>query len=180
MNNASFVYQHPYVLKSKKHEGKILEDLFFREFGFIHWLMGRSGRLYVELWQHLNYLLEISKNLKPKMLCPVCKKKTVKYFYLLPKGKVGERYTCCDSPACQYAVKNRYLIKQELEVSFESINKLPRKDSMDAAGLLMKKVYGLPRCFKSDTTFNLFKGACPKPQKTIKAPEAIQLNLSLF
>lgn len=185
MNNDSFVYEHPYVLKSKKHDGKILEDLFFREFGFINWLLGRSGRLDVGLWRHLNFLLEIAKNLKPKMMCPVCKKKPVKYFYLLPKGKIGERYTCCDSPACIYEIKNHYLVQQELAVGFDSVNKLPRKDAMDAAGLLMKKIYGLPRCFGPDTTFSLFQSVCPaqpnpKPQKKITVPEAVQLNLKLF
>jgi len=154
-----FIPENPYVFKTGSHQGQTMEDLFFKEAGFITWLKNKSGTLPYQLWQHLVYLIEASRLLEVKMICPVCKQNKVKYFFLLPKNVVSERYTCCDNPTCRQAIRSRYQIEREFLIKFEALEQLPRKELKDKAGRLFKKVFGLPRKLQKNATFELFKKA---------------------
>jgi len=153
----NFVYEKPYVFKTGKHKGQLLEDLFFKELSFIIYLNSKKGSFSFHLWEHLAFLLANSKKLEVKKICPICQTNKVKFFYLLPKSVMAEKYTCCDNPTCRTAMRSRYHIEREFRIDFESLVNLPRKGLMDHAGRLFKVIYGLPRELKSDTTFNFFK-----------------------
>ena len=150
-------YEKPYVFKTGKHQGQTLEDLFFKEFSFVVYLNKKKGTFSFSLWEHLVFLFATSKNLEVKKICPICQTNKVKYFYLLPKNLIAEKYTCCDNPNCRTAMRSRYHIEREFRIDFESLVNLPRKSLMDHAGRLFKVIYGLPRELKKETTFNLFK-----------------------
>ena len=145
----------------------------FKEFSFIVYLKSKKGTLSFPLWEHLVFLLTASKRLEAKKICPICKINKVKYFYLLSKSVIAEKYTCCDNPNCRTTMRSRYHIEREFRIDFESLTTLPRKSLMNHAGRLFKVIYGLPRELKNDTAFNLFK------EVAVSIDKDGQLNLSI-
>lgn len=101
----------PYVIQSGKREGKVLELLMFNDYSFLRWHLGKirqkhSGGAKNRYHRHLEWLMDKGESREPKMKCPICGQRAVKYFSVrFSRGtrrfSISPRYTCCKDSDCQ-------------------------------------------------------------------------------
>lgn len=98
----------PYCFKTGKRAGKCIEKLMFDNYTYLVWQMKeitkKPNNFKNELHEHLEWLLKKGEDRQPKMVCPQCGQKPVKYFSIITSYcgiSVRKDFTCCGSSGCQ-------------------------------------------------------------------------------
>lgn len=154
-----FVPNAPYVFQSKKHKlwGKTMEKQFFMDFPLILWL--KENQLISansQIKKHLNFLLNISSNLVPTMLCPICQINKVKYLYVLA-DKIEAKNSSCANSNCRLTMERKLYHPLVVPIDFESLPKLGKRCLIRKVAKVFRFFYGLPRNFSGDTAYTFFK-----------------------
>ena len=107
----SYEPSEPYVIKSGKREGKVLELMMFNNYSFLRWQLGKIRREYNggrknQYHKHLEWLLQRGENREAKIICPVCGEDKVSHFSVrFSRGtrrfSISPRYTCCEKKECR-------------------------------------------------------------------------------
>jgi len=168
----SYEPKEPYEFKSGRREGKVLELMMFKNYGFLNWYFNKKlgGRGVPEnkkneLHRHLEWLLDKGENRRTELLCPYCGKRKVKLFSLLDSKygfSIGPHYTCCNNMKCKGKVQSLPLgkIPMLLPFKFSQIKKFRAKSDQKRVGDLFRKVFGLPTRpdpLTRETAFQFFK-----------------------
>jgi len=174
----------PYVMKGGRHAGKYLEELIFSNPEYIdisnrYRMPGKESNYFQK---HLGLLLENTP--ETIVLCPICRKRRVKFFLFLNSETVMDSLICCDNPDCQQTLKSNHHNDYLLPLKLKIILSLKGKTLKMKALRLLKKVTGLPPSPKAEEVFKIFIGE-PLPVdnecvfKENKRPvlEAYQLSL---
>jgi hypothetical protein len=99
-----YVPDGPYVLNSGDHANESLELLALNDLGFLEQQLGirrkkdKGKKEVSEITKHLEWELEILKNVKPTAICPICESRTVRYFMIQTIGeytRTDENHMCC-------------------------------------------------------------------------------------
>lgn len=153
----------PCVFTSGKHAGKAVELTMFSNPGLLRWIHNRYHRESINnrLHNHLDWLLKVADEKQPKMICPQCNKKPVKYFSLLHSEvgiSIGSLYTCCDEKECRekilYSAGGK--IPSFYEFKFSVIAKFSAKVDERAIIKLFKQAYNLPKRLTKESAFKFF------------------------
>lgn len=146
----------PYLFKQGKHAGEYLEEVVFKNPGYIIACNRyRDGRNVNRFQKHLEALLENAPTTTKK--CPICGEKSVKYFLFLNHEDVNEKLCCCENPECQNDLKMNHPGDYLLPIKLKSILVGRTKGQINAILRLIKKVTGIKKVNAEDI-FSIFIG----------------------
>ena len=157
----------PYRMKTGKKVGKCLELLVINEYSWVNYVVGRFRHDNIgrnnSFFDRAVQLLEKAEDRQPKMLCPHCEQKPVKYFSVLGTDKfgysVGPAYTCCGSKDCLDKVYSMAAGKppQFYEFKFSVLSLFRHKADRRQIVELFKIVFGLPKRLTAQFAFEFFQ-----------------------
>jgi len=167
------IYQpnEPYVIKSGKHEGRVLELMMFSEYWFLVLMLQRINRAFQgepkgkknQLHLHLEWLLQKGENRYPQMICPQCEKRPAKYFSVVYENgddfSISPIYTCCKDLKCADELRAQALDKspQFLPFCFSVIKNFQLKIGQKRVIDLFRKVFELPKLLTRKAAFEFFR-----------------------
>jgi len=157
----------PYRIKSGKRKGKVLELLMFNDYSFLLWMFQKLERVSKggknELHLHLEWLIKKGETRQPKITCPQCGKRPVRYFSVVyERGgdfSIGPYYTCCEDPKCIYELRAQALDKspQFLPFYFSVIKNFQLKFDQKRIANLFLEVFELPKPLTRKIAFKFFR-----------------------
>lgn len=99
-----YIPKGPYVLSSGDHANESLELLALNDFAFLEQQLkirkqkNRGEKEITEIHQHLEWMLNILKKIKPTAICPICRRERVTHFMIQTIGEytiISENDMCC-------------------------------------------------------------------------------------
>ena len=161
----------PYTIKSGKREGKSLGVLMFNEYSFLRWHFGEMEKRYTtgtgrnDYHRHLIWILKRGEDRKPKMECPVCGQRKVKYFSVrfsrgINRFSVSSQYTCCQSNECKKMLRAGAFSDNIhfYQPKFSNVTKLTNlKGEQKKITDLYRKIFKLEGRMTKNKAFNFFK-----------------------
>lgn len=162
----------PYVFQSGKYgeknqsKRKSVSQVAIEDFSWIEHIykkMNKTGsskknRLHVQI----EWIMKKIARIEPKILCPVCKKNTVKFISVLGNNKYGysisEGFICCEDEGCKERLRgltperNNFFIPAK----FSSVSAFRNKTDQKRMINLLKKIYGLEGRLTKEKAFNFF------------------------
>ena len=166
----SYEPSEPYVIKSGKREGKVLELLMFNDYSFLRWHLGKIRREYSggkkkQYHKHLEWLMAKGENREPKMECPICGQKEVKYFSVrFSRGtnrfSISPRYTCCENSGCQEMLRAKAFGDnlQFFKPKFSNITRITKfKVDQKRIADLYRQIFNLEGRLTREKAFQFFK-----------------------
>lgn len=157
----------PYVFQSGKYQGRSVEEIIFTDPIYIGILLSykKDGKTASNaLQEHL----EILTNTIPETVakCPVCGKRSVKYFLYLNNETISKDLICCDDVQCKERLQGNHPNDYLLPLKFSSLLVFKRKTLRKKVITLFKNVFGLRGPITPEKVYTLFFGTAP-----IKVPD---------
>lgn len=158
--------KEPYVFKSGKNQGKTVSQVAINNFPLLKHMYRRmdetgsskKNRLHVQI----EWIMRKIEKTKPKMICPVCKKNTVKFISVLGNDRYGysisEGFTCCEDQKCKERISGLALGRNIffLAANFSSVSAFRNKTDQRRIINLLKKIYGLEGKLTKERAFKFF------------------------
>lgn len=156
-----------YVIRSResKHFGKALEVLMFQNYPWLHWILlklQKDGERKTEFHRHLEWLLGQGDRIEPKMPCPYCQKRSVKFFSVSYSGNsmlFGLPYVYCE--ACKEGIDTLTEPIEVFPISFSLLVKKEFRRGVNRKKLtsFLRQIYGLKGKLTKEKAFDLFSSA---------------------
>lgn len=148
----------PYMLQSGRYKGRYLEDLIFNDPEYVLIMNKYRDETKQEnaIQRHLHLLMENIP--KTAMMCPVCKKRSVKYFLFLNSEDILPTLTCCESAACRESLKLDHPGDYLLPIKFQSMMIFNQKRLRKGCLKLIRKATGLNKKVSPEEVFRIFIG----------------------
>ncbi len=153
-----------YVIKSGKRQGKSLESIMFTDYGLLLFMKkkmsGSSCEKRNEIDLHLDWLLQKGEDRKPRLLCPHCKQRVVKYFSVrrspLGEMSIGTYYTCCEQCKEELSAISWDSSLEFRKFKFSELTHFHSKKEKQAVVELFKKVFILSCPLSKKKLFEFF------------------------
>lgn len=161
----AYTPKEPYVFKSGKRKGKVVELLMFTDYGFLSWLHNkisnkRKGVKKNQLEKHLEWILKQGETRKPKMDCPICGQNKIKLFSVI-RGyndfSMSAGYSCCEN--CKQKLKGYAAGKMIhlFEPKFSNIKNIAiTKGDQKRISQTYRTIYKLPTRLTRKRAFEFF------------------------
>ncbi len=151
----------PYFFQSGKYQGQSVEEVIFKDPAYIGILLSYRDNKNPgnALQRHLEVLLE--KTPKTITKCPICGKRSVKYFLYLNNETVFKELVCCENPMCREKLQNNHPNDYLLPFKLSSLLVFKRKTLRKKVVSLFKSVLGLRGQVAPEKIYNIFFEATP-------------------
>lgn len=157
-------HEEPYVFQSGKYKGKTVEEIIFKDPSFVAALLHYRGSNQAKnnaLYEHLDLLME--KIPETKMICPVCKQKTVKYFLFLNSEDIYQTLVCCENTDCKNHLRISHPNDYILPLKLSSLASFHQKRLRKSFISLLKKAIELKK-IEAQKIHQIFIGDSLKSQ----------------
>lgn len=175
----------PYFFENSKcFQGKSLEYVLFNNSSAFFRISRRAHHEGDRMHRHIKFLLTAGDDLETRLICPFCKKESIKFFLLLDNHFVHQKLTCCANEACRKALKAGH--GDDMLIALKVINLgmkvLKTKTLRKKVEMIFRQALGLKPTSKPQAIFDAVSAkylryfdvsseqACQEPEEPQKEP----------
>lgn len=149
----------PYKIGQGKRIGDFLELMMFTDYAFLVWWLKQLNKWSRgsknDLHLHLEWLIRRGEKVMPSMLCPWCKERPVRFFFVhrIPNGdcSISPLFVSCDNPDCFAKPQG-----QAFRFRFSSMKVFRRKINRNQLAKLFRIAFRLPQRLTPRAAFDFF------------------------